>query len=158
MIMVLGVGVGLAETAQRSFTFDVGTQEIAKVGSPIVLKIQLKNISDHDLTRMSLPGAADHGEIVGFRPTVRDAEGKEPPLTQWGRQVFGRTFPGEPDLVLNAVGVVPLQPGESWKTQINLNKLYDLSAPGKYTVQIRYYDDEHKEWVTSKTVTVAVVP
>jgi len=78
-------------------------------------------------------------------------------LTKWGREAFGRTAPGEPNLVLNAVGRVAVHPGEVMGTEINLNGLYDLS-PGKYTAQVWTYDDENKEKVMSKTITVTVVP
>jgi hypothetical protein len=59
--------------------------------------------------------------------------------------------------VLNAVEPVAMHPGETLKTEIRLNALYDL-VPGKYTVQVQYYDDENKEAVKSKTVTPTVVP
>jgi hypothetical protein len=121
------------------------------------VKIQLKNISDHDISWMALPEGDVHGEMVGFRPIVKDAHGKEPPLTKGGRRLFGRTAPEEPDLVIEAVGVVAVHPGAVMKTEIKLNELYDLS-PGKYTVQVWTYDEENKEKVMSNTVSLTVVP
>jgi hypothetical protein len=81
-------------------------------------------------------------------------------LTKLGRLVFGRqTVEDTPSvLTLNEVGRVPMAPGEVMKTEIRLSDLYDLSLPGKYTVQVRYYDDENKEEVKSKAITVTVVP
>jgi len=157
-IMAITAGMALAQTVQRSISFGISVpNDTAKVGSPIIIKIQEKNISDHDIWWMSLPGGNHHGEVIGFRPIIKDTQGKEPPLTKWGREVFGRTAPGEPNLGLNAVGQIAVQPGEVMRTEINLNGLYDLS-PGKYAVQVWTYDDENKEQVMSKRITVTVVP
>jgi hypothetical protein len=161
LILALTIyGVALAQTPQRSFTFDISVAEgTFKVGSQIAVKIQLKNTSDHDITRGFLPNWDTEGELIGFWPIVRDAQGKEPPLTKWGRMVLHRPPLDDldPVLVLNAVGPVAMHPGEILKTEIRLNALFDL-VPGKYTVQVQYYDDENKEPVKSRTITLTVVP
>lgn len=159
-LAIYGVALAQTPTPQRSFTFDISVEQDAfKVGSQIAVKIQLKNTSDHDITRTSLPHWDTDGELIGFRPIVRDAQGKEPPLTKWGRMALHRPplDDHDPPLVLNAVGLVAMHPGEILKTEISLNALYDL-VPGKYTVQVQYYDDENKEAVKSKTITLTVVP
>jgi hypothetical protein len=153
-------GVGLAQAPQRSFTFDISVaQDTFKVGSQIAVKIQFKNTSDHDITRTSLPHWDTDGELIGFRPIVCDAQGKEPPLTKWGRMALRRPPLDDHDapLVLSAVGPVAMHPGEILKTEISLNALYDL-VPGKYTVQVQYYDDENKEAVKSRTIALTVAP
>jgi hypothetical protein len=158
-ILSMATGLAAAQAAQRSFNFGISAASTdVKAGAPVIVKVQLKNTSDHDLSWMSLPGGNVHGEVVGFRPIVKDAQGKEPPLTKWGRQVFGRTAKGEPGLVLNAVGLVAVHPGDVMKTEIHLNEIYDLSAPGKYSVQVRYFDDENKDEVRSNAITVTVAP
>lgn len=43
-------------------------------------------------------------------------------------------------------------------TEIKLDEMYDLSAPGKYTVQVPHYDEDNKEDVKSNTVTITVTP
>jgi hypothetical protein len=159
-LTIYGVALAQTPTPQRSFTFDISiAQDTFKVGSQIALKIQLKNTSDHDITRTFVAQADADAELIGFRPIVRDAQGKEPPLTKWGRRALLRPPLDDldPPLVLNAVGPVAMHPGEILKTEIRLNGLYDL-VPGKYTVQVQYYDDENKEAVKSKTITLTVVP
>lgn len=160
LILAVASATVLAQTAPRSFSLGINVARgVVRTGEPIVVKIQLKNTSDHEIGRTALPGGATHGEMAGFPPIVRDAQGKEPQLTKWGRQVFGRQAPDDhlPDVVLNAIQRVPMSPGELMKTEIHLSELYDVSAPGKYTVQVRYYDEENKEEVKSNTVTVTVV-
>lgn len=75
-----------------------------EAGSPVVVKVELKNISDHDISSMALPEGDVHAELVGSRPIVRDALGREPPLTKWGRKVFAYT-------PLSLISVIP-----SWMT------------------------------------------
>jgi hypothetical protein len=154
-------GVALAQTPQRSFTFDISVAEgTFKVGSQIAIKIEVKNISNHDIPATVLPGSDVHGELIGFRPIVRDAQGKEPPLTKWGRKTLSRQLPDDENdavLVVSPVVLIPVHPAGILKTEIRLNEMYDL-VPGKYTVQVQYYDDENKEAVKSRTITATVVP
>jgi hypothetical protein len=161
ILAITVIGVVHAQMPHRSFSLGISaTHETVKVGSPVIVKVQLKNISDHDINRMGLGGGDVHGEVIGFPPIVRDAQGKEPPLTKWGRLVFGRELPEDhsPGLVLNAVGPVAMHPGEIMRTEIRINELYDLSVPEKYTIQVRHYDEENKEEVKSATITVTVMP
>jgi hypothetical protein len=160
-VLAITVGVGFAQTVKRSFSVDFKVQhDIVRAGSPVIIKIQLKNTSDHVIYRTGVPGGDVEGELVGFPPIVRDAQGKEPPLTKWGRLAFSRVTPEDnsPGLQMSAVLRIPMPPGDVMKTEIRVNNLYDLSVPGKYTVQVRYYDDENKEELKSDLITVTVVP
>ena len=154
-------GVTLAQTPQRSFTFDISVaQDTFKVGSQTAIKIQVKNTSNHDIPATVLPGSDVHGELIGFRPIVRDTQGKEPPLTKWGRKALSRQLPEDENdavLVLSPVVLIPVHPAGILKTEIRLNEMYDL-VPGKYTVQVQYYDDENKEAVKSRKITLTVTP
>jgi hypothetical protein len=158
-ILAMTVAVAVAQTVKRAFSVDFSVaHDTVEIGAPIVIRVRLKNTSDHVIYRMGLPGWDVHGELVGFPPIVRDAQGKEPPLTKWGRLAFGQETPEDKStLVLNEVLRVPMSPGEVMKTEIKLSDLYDLSAPGKYTVQVRYYDDENKEELKSDPIAVKVV-
>lgn len=133
-------------------------QSVIKSSDPAIIEVQIRNVSDHEIGRTVAPGWTVHGELIGFVPIVRNASGSEPPLTKWGKQVFGRQKPDDhlPDLVLNAVQRVPMAPGEVVKTEIHLTELYDLSAPGTYTVQVKSYDEENKVEVTSSIATITV--
>jgi len=160
-LAVTAVAAALAQKAPRPFSLDISVpHDTVKMSAPIVVEVQLKNTSDHVIYRTSLPGGEIHGEMVGFPPIVRDANGKEPPLTKWGRLVFGRDTPEDNSsgLVLNGLLRVPMPPGEVMKTEIRLSELYDLSMAGKYTVQVRRYDQENKERVRSNIIAVTVVP
>ena len=66
-----------------------------------------------------------------------------------------RATPGETTVIVASVATRYLQPGESKKDEIILNKLYDLSKPGKYTVQVLGLDDVRRT-VKSNTITVTI--
>jgi len=162
-------GVALAQTVQQPFSLTISAaHDTVKAGAPIVIEIRFKNISDHNIRRTVRPEGPTHGELLGFPPIARDVEGKEPPLTKLGRLEFGRQKPGEDDfyvyMIESGIGSSWLRPGGVMMPVIKLNELYDLSIPGKYTVQVLHggYDlhgvPDDKTEVKSNTITVTVVP
>jgi hypothetical protein len=149
--------------AQSSTLATTVVQNVVKAGSKIRVKIQFKNISDHDINLMSAPwdDKEDHPETVGFRPIMVNAQGKEPPLTKWGKQVFGRTEPSDhlpPNLTLNAVTTFPLHPGQVYTSEVIVSDLYDLSVPGTYMVQVSRHDHDLKHDVKSNFVSITITP
>ena len=90
---------------------------------------------------------------LDFKLDVLDERGKAAPLTDYGHQVKGD---GSIPIVENYHGNVNLLPGESFKREIAVSKIYDFAQPGKYTVQAERRDDENGAVVKSNTVTVAV--
>jgi hypothetical protein len=51
-----------------------------------------------------------------------------------------------------------LKPGETIKDGLTLNRLYDLTKPGKYTIQCQRFDEESNSWVKSNKITITVTP
>jgi hypothetical protein len=141
VLAIAALEASLPTVEAQSFTFTISAvQDVVKVGSKVRVRIELKNTSEDDISLTSLPcGKEDCPEIKGFRPVVKDSHGKEPPLTKWGRLVFGRQTPEDrSSLVLNAVGSYPLAPGRTYTTEMVVSNLYDLSLPDSYTIQIPY--------------------
>jgi hypothetical protein len=123
-----------------SFTLAITpVRERVKSGSDVRVRIELKNTSEDDIGLTCVPcGGKDCPEIEGFRPIVKDSHGNEPPLTPWGRAVYGKPRPGEASLTLNAVGLCPLEPGNTYTAVLVVSGMYDMSAPGRYTIEIPY--------------------
>jgi len=161
LVLLAARAIAVTQTVRRSFSLNIALQhDTVKVGEPVVIQIEKKNISNHDIGSWSVGGGDEHGEYAGFPPIVRDAKGKEPPLTKWGRVVFGRQTAADngASLDLNAVVRGHLHPGEISKSKITLTGMYDLSVPGKYTVQVRHGDDENNDEVKSNVLTFTVLP
>jgi hypothetical protein len=83
-----------------------------------------------------------------YKVAVQDQKGQEPPKTEFSRfccpiaSLFG----------------TPLQAHKTLTDRVNVSKLYDLSRPGKYTIQFRRLDPDTKTFVLSNKITVEVTP
>ena len=144
-----------AEEPGAAFTLKIApSPSVAKPGSAVVVKIGLTNISEH---------AIDVGYTYAYRGDfyrvdIRDTHGRTPPQARprtWldsnGRRVT-RTLGGV------GAGVRSVKPGETMLDEYLVNDHYDLTQPGKYTVQASRLDDETKTWVKSNTITLTVTP
>ena len=124
-----------------------------KTGSQINVDATLTNKSKDTI---NLDVAAQWMAELDFKIDVRDAQGILAPLTDYGRQAIK----GEGDLpiVENYRGKVILHPGDTFKREIEVTKLYDLSLPGKYTVLAQRIDDTNGAVAKSNTATLTVTP
>jgi hypothetical protein len=172
-LAVLVFGMGSPRSEAQSYTFKISAvHDVVKAGSEVRVKIELKNTSQDDISLTGVPwGKEDHPELEGFRPIVKDAHGKEPPLTKWGRLVCGRPKAEDnpPNSTFNTVAAYPLEPWNIHTTEVIVSDLYDLSVPGVYTVQIPYtlcllgvpLDRENKREPAQEvkpSITITVVP
>jgi hypothetical protein len=178
--LIVASDASRALAAAKSFKLTVAAVEsVVKSGGQVRVKIQLKNTSsDEEIFLDGGPCGQTESDVTleDFHPVVRDANGKEPPLTKWGRRVFRRPNKGEilPDVVMDCIGPpYPVPPGETHTAEIIVSDLYDLSTPGSYDVQIRFdpckqgvgvpleqldSKKECKQEVPPKSVTITVVP
>ena len=135
------------------------SEDMVKTGSPITVTVALKNVSDH--------------EILYWRENTSDAGGSEYKVDVWDDKSFtaretkfGLALKGRSDStsltpdtpVDSSGGWLTLKPGEGLTDKLNVSKLYDLSQPGKYSIQIRRFDEETKSFVKSNKITVTVTP
>jgi RNA polymerase sigma factor (sigma-70 family) len=108
------------------------------VGAEIPVTYTVKNVSKVEQTLWH----------SGFWPNhlilVRDAGGKEPPLTALGQQDRKAFAPGG-DRWKNVAVKVPAGGEDAAYEKYDLAKLYDLSAPGRYTVQY-IYEEKQGGW------------
>lgn len=136
-----GLSVSISATADR-----------VKSGSPLVIKVRLKNISSHEIwmaagseaTKLDVLYASAAGQ------KARQAQKREEvsPPTPDG-VVFVRAESGSGKLVTMASG-------ETWAHEIVVTQLFDLSKPGVYTIQAKRGADEGLS--RSNIVQVTVTP
>jgi uncharacterized protein (TIGR03067 family) len=109
------------------------------VGEAIPAKFAVKNVSQVEQTLWHSGFWPNHQIIV------RNAKGKEPPLTRFGRQCRQAFSPGG-ERGKNAPW--KLKPGGEDTTEGNydLTRLYNLSRPGRYTVQYVYEEKHDGGW------------
>jgi RNA polymerase sigma factor (sigma-70 family) len=109
-----------------------------KVGEAIPVKYTVKNVSKVEQI------VWHSGFWFNHLILVRDAKGKEPPLTVLGQQCRKSFSPGGPRKK-NAPVKIPPDREDTAYEQYDLAKLYDLSKPGRYTVQY-VYEEKQGGW------------
>jgi hypothetical protein len=107
-------------------------------GESIIPDYVVMNVSNQKLTIWH----------CGFWPNhlvlVKDATGKEPPLTLFGQQCRAAFSPGG-DRFKNVAVTLPPGGEDTKESKQDLTQVYDLSKPGKYTVQY-IYEEKQGGW------------
>lgn len=85
-----------------------------------------------------------------YRVYVEGDKG-EPPTTLVQRMMTGRLRPGDVPLRADQQSVWTISPGESGIQRFQLDYLYDLSAPGRYSVYGEVKDWSSGEWTRTNT-------
>jgi hypothetical protein len=105
-------------------SLQIRTKQVGEAGRPLILHIQLTNES-----KTTVKMRTDLLPERDYEMHVRDQKGKEAPFTNWGRQL--RTGP------IRGPGYdITLAPGEKYEDQEDISKLYEISVPGNYTVEV----------------------
>ena len=150
------------------------TQDVVTAGSEVRVVITLTNISDHDIYD-SVPVTSSPAGENYYGIEIRDDKGVRAPLTRFGYIARGEKPPpdkpaqsqnGNADQTRDWGGsfysgselTVTVEPGKDSYAAIIANQQYDLSRPGKYSIQVSHWDYESKTIVLSNTITVTVVP
>lgn len=133
------------EKAETPFTLSIASpQDTIKAGSEVSLLPEVLNTSDHVIVFDPIPSKLDIW--------VRDSQGNLAPLTRKGQEF--RKHSDE-----TGGGALQMRPGDTaYLGEVMVDKLYDLTRPGKYTIQVSRVDDATKTWVKSNTITITVTP
>jgi hypothetical protein len=122
-----------------------------KAGTEIRIHAVFKNASDK---AMWIPRSDSSDAEMNYTAQVRDKSGKDASETDYGHAVrTGRVSS-------SSVIKVFLQPGETMEEDMVLGKLFDLSVPGEYEVQLSRIipDDPKGGTVKSNKITITVTP
>jgi hypothetical protein len=133
---------------------------VVKIGSPTQIDITVKNISDHNISLSTLyihPNVETTDHL-----TVLDVNGSKSAETELARRSLGHSTPDDearsPTVVTGKLVLLNLKAGQSLTYQLNVDELYDLTVPGKYSIQIERLDDEANVSVKSNKITITVTP
>ena len=126
---------------------------MVKVGSEIKLYVILANAVDEEI----VVGTSSATE-QSYKLNITDLQGKPAASTRYGRYLEGEAWieDGKTVVVVGKYIPVHLTPSKTLKETIDLNKLYDLSQPGKFRIQAERYDEERKVWVKSNAIVVTI--
>ena len=113
-------------------------REKIAVGSPVQVKYCVKNVSKGEQLLWHSGFWPNHQIIV------HDADGKEPPLNAMGAAGRKAFSPGGDRLEIIAVKLAPGAEDDA-EGAFDLTWVYDLSKPGRYTVQY-IYEEKQGGW------------
>ena len=141
-----------SKNAQATFSMSISTgQDIMSNKSDIALNILITNTSSSDI-RLRKANGRSSGEILNDIE-VRDRKGDLAPETKYMRIVKREDTS---DGMQYSTQSRFLHPGESMQEQVILNKLYDLSLQGTYTIQVSRKDSYSGLVVRSNALTVDI--
>ncbi len=141
-----------SQAATHSLTIRA-KQSQYRAGSQVSIEVITKNVSDHEIEAIETDRTPSATEL---QIDVRDATGKPATETALNKAIRG----GEALRVVSSLGGLGehsmLQPGKSRTDEIRIDQMFDLSHPGKYTVQVQRRDDKTGAVVRSNSVAIAV--
>ncbi len=159
--IIIGCCVYVCQGTDKQARFSLAisaAQTAVKVGSEIKIDVTLT-----DTTGQAFLIAGDAGARGEFEYAVHveDGNGHEPHETKYLRALRREDSGNAGDtttLVINfSMGFRQAEPGRALKSEIHLDKLYDL-PPGSYTVQVEDADEESKIIVKSNKLKFTVSP
>ncbi len=135
--------------------------DLVKVGSAVVLNVTVTNTSNHEISIWKA-NSKDQGGYV-YKVNVKIEKDSSPRETTFGRRIrlhHGNLANITPDdYMVGASGApLPLRPGKTRKDEVNVSRLYDLSQPGNYIVQVQLFDETTKIFVKSNNIMIKVIP
>jgi dipeptidyl aminopeptidase/acylaminoacyl peptidase len=154
---VAGPAVSAAKERPSSAGDDHASFQIAisapsdeiQVGADARIVIALRNMSDRQMLFAHRPGA--NNPEFSYRIEVRNAAGHEVEETTYGREARQRQL-------TEGRTVDYVQPGMSTVQTAHLERLVNLTRPGRYTVRVSRVDPATHAVVKSNELTLNVVP
>jgi hypothetical protein len=126
------------QVPKAPFTLSLAAESpTTKIGLPVWVKVTLKNTSNHDL-KIEKEISEDLCTVVVQEATLQ--------MGFATRRASG----------IGSLGIIGIQPGKTVVDRVNVSRMYDLTRPGKYTIQAQRSDDVTKAKVLSNKITVTV--
>ena len=161
VLAIVGCGC-IAQATQSSASpqpaFSIALSTPARsisASSPIEIRITAQNISGKDI-----PWEADFGDTAykAFH-FLLTKDGHEVETTFFHRKITGRNRPGDPLEVSGGssfLGTLPA--GKSLVETVDLKRLYQITEPGLYTLEVSRFDNRSATMIRSKLLTLKIVP
>ena len=124
-------------------------QNSVKPGSDVRIKVDIKNTSTQQIRLFR----SKYDDGRPYKIEVSDEEGGAARLTKFGRKVLKNEGYGTIDF--GGGGHIALAPGATLGDDLLISDLFDLTVPGKYTVQLQRLDEAGTA-VKSNTITITV--
>ncbi len=150
IIALVTAALGQTPGAKQPFTIVISAEKShVKVGSPVLITLQLTNTSDHEI-RLGWWGQDNLGVIdIADMFDVRDSHSHLLPKKERN--------PNSP-IMGNGAAVMTVKPGQTRSYVQDYSRWFDLGLPGEYTIQaLRSISENKKDGVVkSNKVTITI--
>lgn len=124
-----------------------------RVALPIDITITVTNIGTHDIWWQAEAGDTAYKAFN----VLLTKNGREVGTTFLQRKLTGRLRDSDPPGVVGGSSIVSaVAPGKSFMLTINLQRLYKITEPGLYTLQVSRYDEVTKTHVHSNALNLKI--
>jgi hypothetical protein len=125
--------------------------------SPINVTITVTNITDKEIWWSH--GREEDSVYRAFALLLMK-DGREVETTIFDRTITDRLRPDDPpvDPGSGSSILLPYPPGKMFVMTIDLTKLYEITEPGTYTLNVRRIENHNKTIVRAKPLTLDIVP
>ena len=131
-----------------------GPTDPIKLGALIKVTVTVTNITDGDLYWDSDLGKDSAYKEFKFLLTKN---GREVDATFFHRKVSGRQREGDPHEVSGGSSIVLAHPpGKMFEIPIDVTRLYKITEPGLYTLEVSRYDQKSRVMVRSNPLTLKI--
>jgi hypothetical protein len=156
LLLFLVVASGLSAADEGTIAISTAKSAV-KAGSDITIEVIFTNTSKANILFASGVKREDQGEL-DYTVHVRDSSAARAPETKRGHLLrTGEDSPGaDTYLIISSTMNIDVLPGGTVKREILLNRLYDLSKPGKYTVQVERIIGASALLTKSNALTVSI--
>jgi len=153
---------GQASSSQPRFSITLSPPaDPITLAAPIEIVITVKNTSNQELE-----WTADIGDNIAYMDDEKNyrafhvlltKDGHEPVTTVFHRMLRGIPGPDDP-----AVGfykrflIAAFEPRQSSRLTIDLKRLYQITEPGEYTLEVSHYEEESKTTIHSNKLTLKI--
>jgi hypothetical protein len=124
------------------------------LAAPIKIVITVKNTSDK-----AIAWTAESGDTAYKAFDVLLTKGgRQPETTFLHRRIRRKPRPDDPPIApeIGSLVVSLLEPGKSFKMTIDLKRLYQITEPGVYILEVSRYDEASKATVHSNRLTLNI--
>jgi hypothetical protein len=144
-----------SQAAKAPFSISISTPaSVVTAGSDVIVNIALTNTSDREIILQNTMVSRNAAEF-DYWIDVRDEKGKAAPQTKYGIKLKGDGVHPPAATASNSIDL-PFKPGETVRPRIVVNKLFDLSQPGAYTIQVSRFDPESGAAAHSNIIKVTI--
>jgi hypothetical protein len=156
LLLFLFIGSGFAQSVAMErnrgipLSISVSTaHDVVKAGSDIRIEVTLTNVTT---TAIGIESNA----LAPYKVLVNASDGSTPAETGHGRKIKEVQQSREKGETISTKIGQSLQPGETKTTELVVTDLYDVSHPGKYSIQVERRWEGQK--IRSNTLVITITP